>query len=285
MNECMEEKEMKLRKILASVAAAALAATTMVTIASAESYNAYIGFQDTVYSFRNAWTEANYGKATDYFDKAIVWGGNDPESFPEYEDSYDYDIEGYAIDVDYTDAVIDGDGTYTVAIDGFPWELDSASSFNLLFISTDIPLDSGATISSASIIVDGAVAATYDEPMQNPDDKSYVCPLFANIWNSDLESYAGAYPTESLAIEFTVTGLGGGAEDTAADDTATDDTAADDTATDDTADTTADTTTDDTADTTTGDKTTPDTGVEGVAAVAGLAIVAAGAVIVAKKRK
>lgn len=36
---------------------------------------------------------------------------------------------------------------------------------------------------------------------------------------------------------------------------------------------------------TTADKNTPDTGVEGVAAVAGLAVIAAGAVIVAKKRK
>ncbi len=273
---------MKLRKVLAGTVAAVLAATTMVTVASAESYNGYLGFQDTVYSFRNHWTEASYGKATPYFDKAIVWGGNDPESFPEYEDKYDYDIDGYVLDADYTDAVITGDGTYTVSMEGFPWDLDGASSFNLLFISTDIPLDTGATITSASVIIDGAVTATYDEPLQNPDDKDYVGILLANIWNSDLESYAGAYPTESLAIEFTVEGLGAAAdttEDVAADDTA-------DTTTDDTADTTTDdaATTDTTA-AATGDKTTPDTGVEGVAAVAGLAIVAAGAVIVAKKRK
>ena len=270
---------MKLRKVLAGTVAAVLATTTMVTVASAESYNGYLGFQDTVYSFRNHWTEASYGKATSYFDKAIVWGGNDPESFPEYEDKYDYDIDGYVIDANYTDAVITGDGTYTVSMDGFPWDLDGASSFNLLFISTDIPLDTGATITSASVIVDGAVTATYDEPLQNPDDKDYVGIMLANIWNSDLESYAGAYPTESLAIEFTVEGL----DAAAADDTAADTT--EDVATDDTADTTTDdaATTDTAA--ATGDKTTPDTGVEGVAAVAGLAIVAAGAVIVAKKRK
>ncbi len=279
----MEDKKMKLRKVLAGTVAAVLAATTMVTVASAESYNGYLGFQDTVYSFRNHWTEASYGKATPYFDKAIVWGGNDPESYPEYEDNYDYDIDGYVLDVDYTDAEITGDGTYTVSMEGFPWDLDGASSFNLLFISTDIPLDTGATITSASVIIDGAVTATYDEPLQNPDDKDYVGILLANIWNSDLESYAGAYPTESLAIEFTVEGLGAAADDTAVD--TADDTADDDTAAADTTDDTADTTTDDAAATTDGDKTTPDTGVEGVAAVAGLAIVAAGAVIVAKKRK
>lgn len=68
--------------------------------------------------------------------------------------------------------------------------------------------------------------------------------------------------------------------DAADDAEAEDDTAAADETTDDAADTT-----DDTAATTDGDKTTPDTGVEGVAAVAGLAIVAAGAVIIAKNRK
>jgi LPXTG-motif cell wall-anchored protein len=71
-----------------------------------------------------------------------------------------------------------------------------------------------------------------------------------------------------------------GDEAPAADDTADED-AADDTAADDTAaDTTATTTT-----TTSADKGSPDTGVEGIAAVAGLALVAGGAVVLSKKRK
>ena len=59
-----------------------------------------------------------------------------------------------------------------------------------------------------------------------------------------------------------------------------DDAAADDAATDDAA---ADTTTDTTAPA--GDKQSPETGVEGVAAVAGIAVVAAGAVALSRKRK
>lgn len=59
--------------------------------------------------------------------------------------------------------------------------------------------------------------------------------------------------------------------------TATEETPADDTA-DNTADDTA-------ADATTADKGSPDTGVEGVAAVAGVAVVAAGAVALSRKRK
>ncbi len=60
------------------------------------------------------------------------------------------------------------------------------------------------------------------------------------------------------------------ADDAASDDAATDDAAADETTT---------------APAVTGDKTSPDTGVEGVAAVAGIAVVAAGAVALSRKRK
>ena len=77
---------------------------------------------------------------------------------------------------------------------------------------------------------------------------------------------AGFSFDDSLSVTFTVSGTGLGA---AADDTATDATtgeAADDTAT-------------------TPDKGSPDTGVEGIAAVAGVAVLAAGAVLVSKKRK
>lgn len=73
---------------------------------------------------------------------------------------------------------------------------------------------------------------------------------------------------DSLSVTFTISGIGGG--DAAADTTADA--------------TTADATTP--ADTTAGaDKGSPDTGVEGIAAVAGVAVLAAGAVLVSKKRK
>lgn len=73
---------------------------------------------------------------------------------------------------------------------------------------------------------------------------------------------------DSLSVTFTISGIGGG--DAAADTTADA--------------TTVDATTP--ADTTAGaDKGSPDTGVEGIAAVAGVAVLAAGAVLVSKKRK
>ena len=77
---------------------------------------------------------------------------------------------------------------------------------------------------------------------------------------------------ENGNVTYCITEASAAADDTAADDTAADDTAADDTAA---ADTTAATDT----------KGSPDTGVEGVAAVAGIAVVAAGAVALSRKRK
>ena len=55
---------MKIRTIAGAVIATAAAAALTIG-AAAESYNAYIGFQTTPYSFRNKPTEPTYGIATD----------------------------------------------------------------------------------------------------------------------------------------------------------------------------------------------------------------------------
>ena len=107
---------MKMRKVLAALAAAAVATTAMATVASAADYNAYIAFQTTQYSFRNGWSDASYGAATPYHAGSyIVWGAGDypEETYPQYEDNFDYDINGYALPATYTDAVITGDGKAT----------------------------------------------------------------------------------------------------------------------------------------------------------------------------
>lgn len=85
---------MKMRRFIGAAAAMAVAGTLTVG-AAAETYNAYIGFQTAPYSFRNAFDEAQYGRdAADgkYFNSVIVWGGNDPETFPQYEDKFDDDM-------------------------------------------------------------------------------------------------------------------------------------------------------------------------------------------------
>ena len=266
---------MKMRRFIGAAAAMAVAGTLTVG-AAAETYNAYIGFQTTAWSFRNSFDDASYGKDVadgKYFNSVIVWGGNDPETFPQYEDKFDDDMPdgsgGYVIPATYTDVQIDKDGTYKVGVTDFDWALDSSSSFNLLFVSTDIPFnkDAGedgesiAKFSDCKIIVDGTVTSEVAAPIIDTEagkKSGHTKLLFANIWNDALkkDGYNGAYPTKSLEIEFTVSGLDAQQP----------------------ADTTAPTA---------GDSTKPNTntGVEGVAAVAGVALLAAGAVVVAKKRK
>lgn len=261
---------MKLRKVLAAAAATAIAATAMSAIASAESYNGYIGFQTITWGFRNAWTEASYGKATPYFDKGIVWGGNDEETYPEYADNFDYDISGYVFDdVQYTDVVITGDGTYTVEAKGYKWGLEGDTDFNLVFVSTDIPYveDGPVKCTSATVYIDGAAAQTIENPMI-VNEGGYVCISLKNIWNPDITNpYAGAYPTDSLAIEFTIEGLGAAtAEEAPAPAEETPAAGNVDAATDST-------------------KGSPDTGIESVAVIGGLALLAGAGIALTRKRK
>jgi len=249
---------MKISKILASVAVASLAAGAVAATASA--YNGYIAFQNGVWTFRNPFNDATYGAASDFHaDKIIMWGNNSDTTWPDLVDEhYDWTIKGYVFDANYTDVEITGDGTYTVSADGFNWAQDGCTSFNTIQISTDIPAG-GAVISDAKVIIDGEVTATIAEP--EVEDGDYLLVSVVNGWNDKVPVYTGAYPTESLSVEFTVTGLdaeGGDADGDAAGST----------------------------DGATGeDKNSADTGVEGVAAVAGLAIVAGGAMLLSKKRK
>lgn len=257
---------MKLRKVLAAAAATAIAATAMSAIASAESYNGYIGFQTNMYGFRNGWSDSSYGQATPYFNTGIVWGGNSEETYPEYEDKFDYDLTGYVFDdVQYTDTVITGDGTYKVEAKGFKWGLDLDNDFNLVFVSTDIPFveDGPVKCTSATVYVDGVATQTIENPFMEKDSAGYTSISLKNIWNPDLtNSYSGAYPTDSLAIEFTIEGLGAG-------ETATEGTASAgnvDAATD-------------------SSKGSPDTGIESVAVIGGLALLAGAGIALTRKRK
>ncbi len=265
---------MKITKIFAAAAASAIAVSAMATVASAADYNAYIGFQTTTYSFRNEWDEANYGKATDYFDDFIVWGAEatDPETYPEYEDNFDYDIAGYVLPADYTDAVITGDGTYTVKAEGIDWGLKGESDFNLLFVSTDLPIDAGAVCTSATVYVDGEAVKTVENPICD-DTKANFNIFIANNWNADIGSWGSlAFPTSSLAIEFTIEGLGGAAVEEAP--------AVEESPAVEEAPATGDV---DAA--TDSSKGSPDTGIEDVAVIGGLAIVAGAAIALTRKRK
>ena len=208
---------MKLKKWLLAIAAFAVTAVVCAVAAGAENYHAYIGFQTGPFSTRNTFDDAAYGRDVEggkYFNSVIVWGGNDPTIFPKYTDCFDEDIQGYVIPATYTDVTIKQSGTYTVGISDFDWALDGASSFNLLFVSTDLPFDKNtgesiAKFSNAKIIVDGKVTAEFADPIIDTEDgmmSGYTKVQFADIWDNVLkvDGYAGAYPKKSLEIQFDV---------------------------------------------------------------------------------
>ncbi len=276
---------MKFSKVIAAgVAAAAVASTLAVTASAADAFDAYIGFQTTVYSFRNAWDDGSYGAESGYHDNFIVWGSGDApeETFPDYEDNFDYDVNGYLLDATYEDVTVDGNGTYTVTASDIDWALDKASDFNLIFVSTDAPIDAGIVCTEAKIIVDGEVVKTVENPVCDETQKHFNISL-ANTWNPDIGGYGLAYPTESLAVEFTIEGFDEDADAADTDAPAADETPAETTAAP--AETTAAPAAGDTAAPTDSSKGSPETGVEDVAAIAGLALVAGAAIALTRKRK
>ncbi|MBP0958098.1 MAG: hypothetical protein J5997_12130 [Oscillospiraceae bacterium] len=192
---------MKKFRTLSAIAAAALAVSMIPVSASAEdTYHAYIGVQSASFSFRNAWYEPSYGKGVTgddgmvYFDQITGWDGPTAVS------------KGGV----FTDAEITGDGTYTVSVTDF--DFGSDESLNLLFVSTDIPLDSGVTISDVKVVMDGNTKYTFDEAYLSPDAKEYLEPMCINIWNDDLGKEEGLFgyvmPENSIELTFTVSGLG-----------------------------------------------------------------------------
>lgn len=203
---------MKFSKLLSAACAAAIAASALAIPASADevSYHAYLGVQSASYTFRNAWNDATYGQGVTsddgmvYFDQLTGW-----------ENPGNIAVNKGGV---FTDAEITGDGTYSVSVTDFDFGEDE--TLNLLFISTDIPLDAGITISDLKVIMDGNTKYTFDEAYLNPDDKEYVSPMCINIWNDDLGKQDGLFgymmPTDSIELQFTVSGTGVEAETTAA---------------------------------------------------------------------
>lgn len=203
---------MKFSKLLSTACAAAIAASALAIPASADevSYHAYLGVQSASYTFRNAWNDATYGQGVTsddgmvYFDQLTGW-----------ENPGNVAVSKGGV---FTDAEITGDGTYSVSVTDFDFGEDE--TLNLLFVSTDIPLDAGITISDVKVVMDGNTKYTFDEAYLSPDEKEYVSPMCINIWNEDLGKQDGLFgymmPTDSIELQFTVSGTGVEAETTAA---------------------------------------------------------------------
>lgn len=159
------------------------------------SYNAYLGVQTPNWTYRDAWNSAN-GIGSDYWGD-FIYGNETSEKYGKV-----------------TDAVIAGNGTYTVSVTDFgtvfadDFNTAGQEYFNLLYVSTDIPRSDDVTISDVKLIIDGKTVHTYDEAFLDEDEVDYFKVLIQNIWNADVAeiSYYPA-PSKSLEMQFTVSGF------------------------------------------------------------------------------
>ncbi len=200
---------MKKTKMFSAMTAAAVAALSMSAVAAVPAfaddvdldgvYHAYIGVQSASYTFRNAYDDAQYGygtKADDgtvWFDQLTGWDGPTAVNKP----------------TTFNDCEIAGNGTYTVSMSDFDFGDDE--SLNLLFVSTDIPLNDQIKVSDVKVSMDGQTKYTFDEAYMNPDATTYMNWQQINIWNEDLGKEDGLFgytmPQDSIEIEFTISGF------------------------------------------------------------------------------
>lgn len=158
-------------------------------------FNAYLMLQTPNWTFRDAHDSANgIGSA--------VWG----QHITNNDSGVNYGV--------VTDAVIAGNGTYTVSITDFgtifadDFAAASQDYFNIIAVSTDIPKSDKISITDVQLIVDGQVRHKYDTAYLNGDAKETIQILIQNIWNADVKEI-GYYPapSSSLEIQFTVSGF------------------------------------------------------------------------------
>ncbi len=248
---------MKLRKLVAVIASAAVASAMAV---SASAMTAGLGFQTGTYGFRNNPWQSD----------AIWWNNNEEDSYATWK----------VVDADVTK-----DGQYTVSFEKS--DDDGATSWNFLHLyfmapSEDYP-DLKVTIDSFKVDgkeIEGAKAAVVGAGDSiRADDytteveagtliKDALTVTFFNTYGEKENNViASSDYGQKVEVTFTVSGMGGGDSAPSTEAPAEGTAAAGDTTKP------------------VDDKTSPNTGVEGVAVVAGIAVIATGAIVVAKKRK
>ena len=177
---------------------------TIVEIDKNGTYNAYLMLQTPNWTFRNAYDDAFYGMNGSGWEAiGLTWG--------QYLVHADKPGETWGT---ITDAVIAGNGTYTLSITDFgtvfadDFTAAGQDYFNIIAISTDLPAGANVTITNVKLIVDGQERYSYAEAYINEESGGSLQILIQNIWNADVKeiSYYPA-PTESLEIQFTISGF------------------------------------------------------------------------------
>lgn len=170
-------------------------ATPEPTPEAAKEYHAYIGVQTDTWDYRDEWEKDAKSTIYDFFKQMNIGGG--PQ------------------DVTYTDVTITENGEYTVAVDGA--DLSTATKFNMLFISTDIPCTmSGVKATNAVVTIDGTEVAKLDvAPIKKEcieGGKKYYMFMVNNVYanEGDIDApaaYDYVMPEKSVSIKFTIEGV------------------------------------------------------------------------------
>jgi len=252
---------MKLRKILAAVAASAVAVSAMAVTASAVDAQGTDG--EALIAFAGGdWT-------AQYWADGAEWASVEETVIITGDGSYSVTVTAKSTGVDEeTGEDYVADGTTDIAFAALQ-VVNGETLFPGMVITIDsVELDGNAVTLNGTPYTSSDDAVTTRVNLFNewvstlPEDARTADGLAADATPTAMDKACGAWTT--MTVNFTVTGAGAGA----AEDATTEEAPA----------------AGDVAGETDSSKGSPDTGVEDVAVVAGLAIVAAGAVLVSKKR-
>lgn len=169
-------------------------------------YHAYFGFQQTgSWTFRDGWYNPSSGldgtgfSGDNTYNDFITDGGNEK-------------VEGATV----TDAVIKGNGTYRVAVEGIggilPDDDGVETITKLIFVSTDMPYSAKDTVkfSDIKLLIDGNEVTIPEEPFYNIDAQEWGIYQFdiVNLYqNEGYVSPSVLTPKDSVEIQFTVSGF------------------------------------------------------------------------------
>lgn len=251
---------MKLRKILAAVAASAVAVSAMAVTASAVDAQGADG--EALIAFAGGdWT-------AQYWADGAEWASVEETAIITGDGSYSVTVTAKSTGVDEdTGEEYVADGTTDIAFAALQ-VVNGETLFPGMVITIDsVELDGNAVALNGTPYTSSDEGVTTRVNLFNewattiPEDARTIDGLAADATPIAMDKACGAWTT--MTVNFTVTGAGAGAAEDVTEAPAAGDVAGE----------------------TDSSKGSPDTGVEDVAVVAGLAIVAAGAVLVSKKRK
>ncbi|MGN0370807.1 MAG: hypothetical protein ACI4EW_09690 [Butyrivibrio sp.] len=208
---------MKLRKFFAALLAGIMAVSTMAVAAFAEeeveigvvptdAYYAYVGVQSNTYVFRDQCDSDSYGVGSKEFDQITYWEG---------QDALDS-----GMDISEGTVKLDGNGRYTIKIKDTKFKQYGSETFNMLYISTNIPYADAdkITIDGWNVTIGGTWVTNSAKQATEKDSPNYFRYMIINEYD-DKEGDDGSAPLKGsvnnnvpedgseIVIEFTVSGM------------------------------------------------------------------------------